>query len=179
MKNNALTIVVGVSGLVLSALGVGYGLGQRKKLADISDRLDRSIDDLSKDIKIDIQDEVIETAVANAAERESRKAVQKAISDIIASISTSMRNQVTTEISRQKENIKDDVTVEIKRQVARLSIEDLKDSVVEQAKKEASDKLQSSMDDILENFNNNLSQVGKIYQSIAQSFPNGGQIKLS
>lgn len=179
MNDKYITLTLTAVGTIIGAIGIGYAFGKKKKLDDISNKLNRTIDDLSRSIDIDISDEVVEEAVERAAEREAKKAVQTAISKIISGTTADMRNQVTSEIERQKSLIKDDVIAEIKRKVSKLSIEDLKESVVNQARKEASEKLQSSMDDILESFNANLTQVGKIYQSIAQSFPNGKTITLT
>lgn len=161
MKPNSITAVAGLifgaCGIITAAIGVGYGIGQKRKVDDISDLLNKKIDEIAGDVDVDISDAVIDEAVKVAVNREAKAAVQKAVSSIISSTKAEMANQITLEIDRQKAAIKDDVTKEVTRQVARLSINDLKDTVVEQAKTEAMEKLQSSMDDILQGFTNNLS----------------------
>lgn len=182
MKPNTTAIaglIVGVCGIITAAVGIGYGIGQKRKVDDISERLNKKIDEIAGDVDVDISGAVIDEAVNVAVNREAKTAVQKAISSIISSTKAEMANQITLEIDRQKVAIKEDVTKEVTRQVSRLSINELKDSVVEQAKSEAMEKLQSSMDDILKGFTNNLSQVGTIYQTIAQAFSSGNVVKLS
>lgn len=182
MKPNATAIaglIFGACGIITAAVGVGYGLGQKRKVDDISERLNKKIDEIAVDVDVDISDAVIDEAVKVAVDREAKITVQKAVSSIISSTKAEMANQITLEIDRQKAVIKDDVTKEVTRQVSRLSINELKESVVEQAKTEAMEKLQTSMDDILQGFTNNLSQVGTIYQTIAQAFSSGNVVKLS
>lgn len=182
MKPNATAIaglIFGACGIITAAVGVGYGLGQKRKVDDISERLNKKIDEIAVDVDVDISDAVIDEAVKVAVDREAKTTVQKAVSSIISSTKAEMANQITIEIGRQKAVIKDDVTKEVTRQVSRLSINELKESVVEQAKTEAMEKLQTSMDDILQGFTNNLSQVGTIYQTIAQAFSSGNVVKLS
>lgn len=173
------SIAIGACGIIVGAIGIGYGIGQKKKVDDISDRLDQKINEIADIVDVDIADAVIDEAVKVAVDREAKTAVQKAISNIISSTKAEMANQITLEIDRQKAMIRDDVTKEVTRQVSRLSINELKETVVEQAKTEAMEKLQSSMDDILQGFTNNLSQVGTIYQTIAQAFSNGNVVKLT
>lgn len=182
MKLNATAIaglIFGACGIITAAIGVGYGIGQKRKVDDISDRLNKKIDEIAGDVDVDISDAVIDEAVKVAVDREAKSATQKAISSVVSAKKAEMANQITLEIDRQKAAIKDDVTKEVTRQVSRLSINELKESVVEQAKTEAMEKLQTSMDDILQGFTNNLSQVGTIYQTIAQAFSSGNVVKLS
>lgn len=182
MKPNVTAIaglIFGACGIITAAIGIGYGVGQKRKLDDISERLNKKIDEIAGDVDVDISDAVIDEAVKVAVDREAKSATQKAISSIISAKKAEMANQITLEIDRQKAAIKDDVTKEVSRQISRLSINELKESVVEQAKTEAMEKLQTSMDDILQGFTNNLSQVGTIYQTIAQAFSSGNVVKLS
>lgn len=182
MKLNATAIaglIFGGCGIITAAVGIGYGIGQKRKVDDISDRLNKKIDEIAGDVDVDISDAVIDEAVKVAVDWEAKSATQKAISSIISAKKAEMANQITLEINRQKAVIKDDVMKEVTRQVSRLSINELKEGVVEQAKTEAMEKLQTSMDDILKGFTNNLSQVGTIYQTIAQAFSSGNVVKLS
>lgn len=182
MKLNATAIaglIFGACGIITAAIGVGYGIGQKRKVDDISERLNKKIDEIAENVDVDISDAVIDEAVKVAVDREAKSATQKAISSVVSAKKAEMANQITLEIDRQKAAIKDDVTKEVTRQVSRLSINELKESVVEQAKTEAMEKLQTSMDDILQGFTNNLSQVGTIYQTIAQAFSSGNVVKLS
>lgn len=172
-------LIFGACGIITAAVGVGYGIGQKRKIDDISERLNKKIDEISENVDVDISDVVIDEAIRVAVDREAKIATQKAISSVISAKKVEMVNQITIEIDRQKDMIKDDVTKEVAWQVSRLSINELKESVVAQAKTEAMEKLKTSMDDILQGFTNNLSQVGTIYQTIAQAFSSGSVVKLS
>ena len=70
MSKSYFDIAIGVVGLAASLLGIGYAIGQRKKLNDISEKIDRSVNELSSNINIDISEEVVNRAVTKAIERE-------------------------------------------------------------------------------------------------------------
>ena len=59
MSKSYFDIAIGVVGLAASLLGIGYAIGQRKKLNDISEKIDRSVNELSSNINIDISEEVV------------------------------------------------------------------------------------------------------------------------
>ena len=64
--NNKFDGIVGVIGIGLGLVGVGYALGTHSKMAKISDNLERSIDDLASNVPVDIPNGMIERAVDKA-----------------------------------------------------------------------------------------------------------------
>ena len=77
MSKSYFDIAIGVVGLAASLLGIGYAIGQRKKLNDISEKIDRSVNELSSNINIDISEEVVNRAVTKAIERETSLAASR------------------------------------------------------------------------------------------------------
>lgn len=87
MKLNATAIaglIFGACGIIAAAVGIGYGIGQKRKVDDISDRLNKKIDEIAGNVDVDISDAVIDEAVKVAVDREAKSATQKAISSIIS-----------------------------------------------------------------------------------------------
>lgn len=76
-------------------------------------------------------------------------------------------------------DIRKTVVDETAKKVSQIDIQVLKNEIVKQAKEQVAKKFDGSLNDILEDFNRNLNHVSQIYQSIAQTFPNGKEVKLS
>lgn len=167
MREDKINFMIGLGGVVVGLIGIGYGMGSRKKLTDICAKLDMSIEDLSKDIEVDVQDMVVSAAVEKAVEREAKIAVTKAIKEIKYDTECDMRKEVRSAVIAQGSEIKQSVSKEIEKQVSRIRIDDMKDEVVERAKQEVADRLDKNLDGILEKFNGDLTNISKIYQSIA------------
>jgi len=60
--------------------------------------------------------------------------------------------------------------VRLRKNIAKIDEARLKREVVTKAKEQIAEKFDDKLDDILEEFNGNLQNVGKIYKSIAKSF---------
>ena len=65
--------------------------------------------------------------------------------------------------------------------VLKISAKDLADDIREEAKQKVVEKFDGSLDDLLEKFNNDLSNVSKIYESIAKKISGGDNkdVKIS
>lgn len=174
MKNSNLDLIVGIGVFVAGIFGVGYAIGTRSKVNRLCEKLDTSIDNLSDDIQVDIPDKMVQRAVEAAVKKEVAAAVKLATDEVIASAERDIRKEVTAEVERQYTTISDGVTTEIATRVARIDEGKLRKEVVEKAKKQIADKFDDKLDDLLEEFNGNLQNVGKIYTSIAKSFTKEG-----
>lgn len=172
-------MVIAMIGAGLGMLGIGYAMGQRKKLNDVSVKIDKSIDELSADIHVDLSDTVVERAVDRAVERESAFAVKRATDKLVKNIEDDINRQVKNVINDTYSDIRKSVVDETAKKVSQIDIQVLKNEVVKQAKEQVAKKFDGSLNDILEDFNRNLNHVSQIYQSIAQTFPNGKELKFS
>ena len=97
MKGN-FDALLGLAGICIGFIGVGYAFGARKKLNDISDMLDKSIDELSDNVSVDIPDCMIDRAVEHAVNRETEIAVKKATDRVISDIETRIKMDVASAI---------------------------------------------------------------------------------
>lgn len=166
--NSDFLISIGVCALGL--LGIGYAFGVRSKMKTMCDKLDTSIDRLANDTEIDIPDKVINQAVQRAVDREAGYAVQKATDVIVSGVKHEITEKVSAAVNAKYSDISDDVTSEIAKNVARIDESRLKKEVIKKAKEQIAEKFDGKLDDILEEFNGSLQNVGRIYKSIAKSF---------
>lgn len=174
--------IIAMVGAAVGLAGLGYALGQRKKLNDISDRLDKSIDELSDTITVNVEDTVVKEAINKAVAREVSIVVPKAVKASVKHVEDDISKQVSDEIHSHFQEIRNDVEQEVHRKVTDIDISALKRDVIAAAKKDAADKLEGSLDDILEDFNRNLKNLSSVYQSMAQTMQGaagGKEVKLS
>lgn len=172
-------LAIAMIGIVAGMLGVGYAIGQKKKLDDISDKVDKSIEELSADIKVDLSDTFIKRAVDRAVDRETAFAVRRAVDKVVKDIEENIDRQVKNAVSVVYSDTRKAVVDETAKKVSQIDIQVLRNEVVKQAKDQVAQKFDGSLNGILEDFNRDLNHVSKIYQSIAQSFPNGKELKIS
>lgn len=171
MSKSYFDIAIGVVGLAASVFGVGYAIGQRKKLNDISEKIDRSVKELSSNIDVDISEAVVNRAVTKAIERETELAANRATTNVVNAIESDISSQVRKAVNETYQDIKKSVVEETAKKVEKIDISALKKEVVEKAKEAAADKFDDSLDEVLSDFKDNLGNVAKIYQSIANAFP--------
>lgn len=172
-------LAIAMIGIVAGMLGVGYAIGQKKKLDDISNKVDKSIEELSADIDVDLSDAIIKRAIDRAVERETTFAVRRATDKVIKDIEENIDRQVKNAVDATYSDTRKAVVDETAKKVSQIDIQVLRNEVVKQAKDQVARKFDSNLNGILEDFNRELNHVSKIYRSIAQSFPNSKELKFS
>lgn len=164
-KNEFAGIILGALGLI----GVGYGISMHSKLSKVSERLDKTIDDLANNMKIDISEEIVNKAVDRAVQVESKRVVEKAAKDSVSEIKRDIHANVRKEIDSEYSSIKDSVLKEITVSASKIDVARVRRDVEEAAKKTALEKFNDNLDDILDRFNSNLDNTSKIYSSIREA----------
>lgn len=167
MKSFDWDLVIGVTGFVVGLIGIGYAAGTRSKMNQVSEKLDKSIDDIIRDTRIDIPNGLIERAVERSVETKTRIAIDNTVSRAMQQADNIIRSSVSTAIKNQYGALKNQVLGEMTKRVSNINEERLRDDIYNAAKEKAVEKFEANLDDILEKFNSDLENVGKIYKSIA------------
>ena len=160
---------VGMLGVTFGLIGIGYAMGTRSKMAKISDKLDRSIEDLANDVPIDIPSSMIERAVEKAVASEAKQAVSKATDAAIVAVKRDIHKQVTDAVESEYSNIKDTVLGELVTEAAKIDAKRVRADVERAARERALEKFDDNLDDILQKHNDELENVTKIYKAIADA----------
>lgn len=147
----------------LGVFGIGYGIAMRTKLAQVSKRLDKTIDDLAGKTNVDISDDVVNLAVTKAADAAAKTAVEKATNDALDALKKDIRLAVSDAVEKEYDNIKDEVLKKATEAAAKIDVARVRRDV----ERAAVTKYECNLDDILAKFNDNLSNTAKIYSSIA------------
>lgn len=164
-KNDLFGILFGFAGLV----GIGYAIGTHTKMAKISERLDRSINDLADNVEFDISEKLINKAVEEAAKNEARRAVEAATREAINQVKNDIHTKVQREVDKEYDSIKDSVLKEITVSASKIDASKVRKDVEAAAKEAALNKFDDNLDDILEKFNKDLDNTSKIYGSIREA----------
>lgn len=161
--------IIGLAGICIGMIGIGYAFGAHKKMNDISEKLDKSINQLSESVVVDIPDHLIDRAIEQAVNREVEGEVRRASVRVVNDIEREVKSEVSSAVNSERTKIQESVKKEIEKKVSNIDISSLKRDVIEEAKEAAAEKMDSSLDDILEQFNDELHTVSKIYNSIAKA----------
>lgn len=157
------------SGIFLGFLAIGGGAAYisylNNKVKKLESMIDVAVDDLASKTEVNISDNILETAIQRAVDKEVKYVAAKVTRDLNSEI----RSQVKDVIDRSSVDIKTSTTKEIVRQVRNLDISDIEREVINQAKDAVAEKFDRKLDGLLDDFNENLQNVQKIYSSIAKS----------
>lgn len=160
---------VGALGLVFGLVGIGYAMGTHSKMAKISEKLERSIDDLAGNTPIDIPSGMIERAVEKAVALEAKQAVSKATDVAIVAVRRDIHKQVTDAVESEYSNIKNTVLDELVAEASKIDAKRVRADVERAAKEIALEKFDDNLDDILQKKNEELENVIKIYKAVANA----------
>ena len=164
-NNDVVNFLVCATGLI----GIGYAICAHTKLSKVSERLERSIDDLASDTEIDIPEDLVNKAVEKAVQTEARRAVERATTETIAALKKDIHAEVQKAVDKEYNTIKDSVLKELTASASKIDVSRVRREVEEAAKEAALEKFDNNLDDILESFNTNLENTSKIYSSIREA----------
>ena len=124
-----------------------------------------AVDDLATQTEITISDDILDRAIQKAVDRE----VSYISTRIVRDLNSEIRSEVKNSVDLSSVTIKSLASKEIERQVRNIDISDMEKEVVHRAKDAIAEKFDKKLDGILDDFNDQLQSVQKIYSSIAKS----------
>ena len=174
-KTELFTIIVGG---IVSAVSIGYAWAMKKRAKTAEEIAEKKIDQMFEDGKIDIRQSVIDNSVERAIEKKTGRYLDTSIKTTCDRVADKCETKIHDAINERAKNVVDEefktasekARNEIDRQVREIDIKGLKRDIRESAEKKMVEKLDGSMDDILDTFNKNLNNVSSIYKSIADNF---------
>lgn len=160
---------VGLLGVSFGLVGIGYAACMHTKMAQISENLNHSIDDLASHTPVDIRDDMIERAVEKAVTLEVKQAVSKATERALVDVKKDIHKQISDAVEEEYSDIKDVVLKELIDEAAKIDTKRVRADVERAAKEHALEKFDDSLEDILDDYKSNLESVSKIYKSFADA----------
>lgn len=185
--NNKFDGIVGLFGVGIGLIGIGYALGTHSKMAKIGENLDRSIDELAGNMPVSIPDSMVERAVEKSVAYEVKQAVCKATDAAVADVKRDIHRQVSDAVESEYSNIKGAVLRELTDEAAKIDVKRVRADVERAAKEHALEKFDGEVKDIVDDFKDklddymedckdNLAVVNKVYKTFADAVtPNGSR----
>lgn len=168
MKVNLET--VGKVCMVVSAIGgVVVAVISQMQLKKTAELVGTTVKDLSKLDAIEVKEELVNQAIDAAVEAKVDQITGGVYDSVRATTMSKATQKVNSTVNALYSAIEDDVTKKVAAEVAKIDQEKLKKEVTAKAKEAIVAKFDGQLDDQLVEFNRNLENVGKIYQSIAQN----------
>ena len=160
---------INILGIIVGIAGVAYALYTTRKMDKLCNKIDKTIDDVAKDIHVDVSETVVEKAIEKAVDREVGRAVEEQSARAVKSVQNDIHSQIKTAVNDSYTDIRKSVVDQVTKEVANIDIKALKRDVTEKAKESIVAKFDGNLDNLLEEFNSNLTNVSKIYKSIAET----------
>lgn len=161
--------VVGLLGLAVGMVGVGYAVGVHSKMARVSENLDRSIDELASKTPVDIPAGMVERAVEKAVSNEVKHAVAKATDEAVKEVKRDIHKQVSDAVESEYSTIKSTVLKELTDEAAKIDVKRVRSDIEQAAKKRALEKFDDNLDEITEEYKGYLTSVSKIGKTFADA----------
>lgn len=166
---------LGVIGLIVGVATSCYTLYQNHKnkqeLKEITDKLNMTIDDVSRNTKVDIEQRIVDKAIERAVEREVHRATVDAVSAVKADLHETIAKNVKKEVDAQYKNLTEEVSEKISEQVAAISEDALANKVIPRVEaklqKRGEEKIDRTVAEARSKADSALSAVLGTYNSIS------------
>lgn len=163
MKLNVTNQQISLAGAALGVTSLCYSVySQRKFKKDL-------VNKISDGLYIEVSSAVVDEAIGIAVEREVSKAIKNVSERIYYTAHNDIHKEVKLAVDNSFTSIKTSVSADVAKEVANIDMRRLKRDVEEKAKEMIVEKFDGNLDSLLTDFNNQLSNVSKIYASFADS----------
>lgn len=169
--------VMGVVGLVLGVCGlsaIGMDIYEHHKMAK---KVGMSVDELEKASKDNIKEALVEVAIKSAAEHGVEAHLNRVKNEVFSEARIKLSEEVRKAVKEASETIQKEVGEKISTEASLIDISALKKSARDKAEAKILEKFDGNLEDLLAKFNENLSNIQKIYGGIADAISKGKEDK--
>lgn len=152
---------VSVTSLVMSIKTIAKVNGFSKKIG-------MSIDDLTMKTHVDISDELVRKFTEKAVDKAAANAAKTVSEELRLDMYDILSTKVADAVSNQYDNVKDEVTKELRKKVSNISVSALKAQIIDEASKNIVEKLENQMDDIIAAQTDKLESMSKAYKEMGK-----------
>lgn len=152
-------------GVAVCATGAAiYCRHEMKKSIRLLNRAADSVKDLTV---IEVRQEIVDRAINKAANQEVGNVVRRTVQSMNDRIADQTRKRVNEVVKENYSKIRNTVAQAIAKEATQIDRSDIMDEATEKAKEMLLEKFDGKLDGLLSDYQRNLDNVGKIYQSIA------------
>lgn len=161
MERIALMALTGIS--VVAAVYCHHQMKQSVKL------LNKAADRVAELTVVDVQQSIIDRAIHHAADREVGRAVTRAVRMVEDDLTSETQKRVRGAVQQSYGKLQKAVTDAIAKEAAKVDQSAIMEEATEKAKEMLLERFDGKLDGLMSDYQRNLDNVGKIYQSIASS----------
>ena len=161
LERIGLCVLAGVS--VIASV---YCHRQMKKTVKLVSKAAKGVADLTV---VDIQHDIVDMAINNAANHEVRRVVNRAVHNVEDEMIYQTQKYVRDAVKESYGELSKTVSDAIAREAAKVDSNQIMKDATEKAKKMLLERFDGKLDGLMSDYQRNLDNVGKIYQSIASS----------
>lgn len=159
------TLVLGC----LAGAGLIFGLCGFLETRRMARVFNEGVDKVRNLTSVDVSHTIVEEAVKKAADKETARAVNQIINRSRDMMQLEISQKVQTAVHEQYGALGKAVKEALTKKASEIDIFQLREEVIEKAKEQIAEQFEGKLDSLLDDYNQNLANVGKIYQSIANS----------
>lgn len=149
-----------------SVIAAVYCHRQMKKTVKLVSKAAEGVAELTV---VDIQHDIVDMAINNAANREVGRIVNRAVHNVEDEMIHQTQKYVRDAVKESYGKLSKTVSDAIAREAAKVDSNQIMEDATEKAKEMLLEKFDGKLDGLMIDYQRNLDNVGKIYQSIASS----------
>lgn len=161
LERIGLCVLTGVS--VIAAV---YCHRQMKKTVKLVSKAAEGVAELTV---VDIQHDIVDMAINNAANREVGRVVNRAVHNVEDEMIHQTQKYVRDAVKESYGKLSKTVSDAIAREASNVDSNQIMEDATEKAKEMLLERFDGKLDGLMSDYQRNLDNVGKIYQSIASS----------
>ena len=139
---------------------------QMKKTVKLVSKAAEGVADLTV---VDIQHDIVDMAINNAANYEVRRVVNRAVHNVEDEMIYQTQKYVRDAVKESYGKLSKTVSDAIAKEAAKVDSNQIMEDATEKAKEMLLERFDGKLDGLMSDYQRNLDNVGKIYQSIASS----------
>ncbi len=149
-----------------SVIAAVYCHRQMKKTVKLVSKAAEGVAELTV---VDIQNDIVDMAINNAANREVGRVVNRAVHNVEDEMIHQTQKYVRDAVKESYGKLSKTVSDAIAREAAKVDSNQIMEDATEKAKEMLLERFDGKLDGLMSDYQRNLDNVGKIYQSIASS----------
>lgn len=150
----------------VSVIAAVYCHRQMKKTVKLVSKAAEGVAELTV---VDIQHDIVDMAINNAANREVGRVVNRAVHNVEDEMIHQTQKYVRDAVKESYGKLSKTVSDAIAREAANVDSNQIMEDATEKAKEMLLERFDGKLDGLMSDYQRNLDNVGKIYQSIASS----------
>lgn len=131
--------------------------------------LNKAVDSVADLTVVDVSQSIIDRAINSASDREVGRAVNRAVRVIEDDLTNETQKRVRGAVQQSYGKLQKAVTDAIAKEAAKVDQNAIMEEATEKAKELLLERFDGKLDGLMSDYQRNLDNVGKIYQSIASS----------